>query len=131
MTMNKIATHAEKVTKVDDLTVEIKYINDAELLLSYILKTSMKYQTSDYGKFSSVLQEACESGRELDENGLYKFTKDADLKVSQATADFNNYLPDLMSIKCSGPYVPKSMTSAEIIFEQNPYYRIPLYIEKN
>lgn len=130
MTMNKIATHAEKVTKVDDLTVEIKYINDAELLLSYILKTSMKYPASDYGKFSSVLQEACENGRELDENGLYKFTKDADLKVSEATADFNNYLPDLMSIKCSGPYVPKSMTSAEIIFEQNPYYRIPLYIEK-
>ena len=130
MTMNKIATHAVSVDKVDDLTVKITYINDAELLLSYILKTSMKYPASEYGKFSTVLEEACKNGRELDENGLYKFTKDADSKVSQATADFNNYLPDLMSVKCSGPYVPTSMTSAEMIFEQNPYYRIPLYIEK-
>lgn len=130
MTMNKIATHAESVTKVDDLTVKINYVNDSELLLSYILKTSMKYPASEYGKFSTVLEEACKNGRELDENGLYKFTKDADLKVGQATSDFNNYLPDLMSIKCSGPYVPKSMTSAEMIFEQNPHYRIPLYIEK-
>lgn len=130
MTINNIAYYGESVTKIDDLTVEVKYNKDSALLLDYVLKSALMYPVDNYGEYSKVFQEQFETGRELDENGNFKFTTEADAKVSEATTALNNYLPDLMSIKCSGAYVPKSMTSAEIIFEQNPYYRVPLYIEK-
>lgn len=130
MTVNKIAYYAESVKKIDDLTVEVKYNREATLLLDYILKTSLKYPASDYGEFAKNYQQEFENSRELDDNGNYKFTVEGDQKVGKTTTDLNNYLPDLMSIKVSGAYVPKTMTSAEIIFEQNPYYRIPLHIEK-
>lgn len=130
MTINNIAYYGESVTKVDDLTVQVKYNKDSSLLLDYILKTALMYPVDNYGEFAAVFQEQFENGRELDEKGNFKFTEAADEKVGEATTALNNYLPDLMEIKCSGAYVPKTMTSAEIIFEQNPYYRIPLYIEK-
>ena len=130
MTVNNIAYYAESVTKVDDLTVEIKYNKDSALLLDYVLKSPLMYPAENYGEFAKVFEEQFNNNRELDENGNFKFTADGDLKVAEATTNLNNYLPDLMSIKCSGAYVPKTMTSAEIIFEQNPYYRVPLYIEK-
>lgn len=130
MTVNNIAYYAESVTKVDDLTVEIKYIKDSALLLDYILKTALKYPASKYGEFAKGYQKEFENSREVDENGNYKFTEQGDLNVAEVTTKINNYLPDILSIKCSGAYVPKVITSAETIFEQNPYYRIPLYIEK-
>lgn len=130
MTVNNIAYYAESVTQVDNLTVQIKYIKDAQLLLDYILKTALKYPKSEYGEFAAAFQESFENNREIDENGNYKFTEEGDTKNSETTTSLNNYLPDLMSIKCSGAYVPVSMTSSEMIFEQNQYYRIPLYIEK-
>lgn len=130
MTVNKIAYYAETVKKIDDLTVEVKYNKEASLLLDYILKTSLKYPESNYGEFAKVYQQEFENSRELDDNKNFKFTEAGDKKVSEATTALNNYLPDLMNIKVSGAYVPKTMTSAEIIFEQNPYYRIPLNIEK-
>lgn len=130
MTINNIAYYGESVTKVDDLTVEVKYIKDSSLLLDYVLKSALMYPVENYGEFSKIFQEQFETGREFDEKGNYKFTEEADAKVGEATTALNNYLPDLMSIKCSGAYVPSSMTSAEIIFEQNPYYRVSLYIEK-
>ena len=130
MTINNIAYYGESVTKVDDLTVQVKYNKDSSLLLDYVLKSALMYPVENYGEFSKVFQEQFETGREFDENGNFKFTEEADAKVGEATTALNNYLPDLMSIKCSGAYVPSSMTSAEIIFEQNQYYRVPLYIEK-
>lgn len=130
MTVNKIAYYAESVKKIDDLTVEVKYNRDATLLLDYILKTSLKYPVSNYGEFAKAYQEQFEKNRELDENKNFKFNAEGDIKVAETTTALNNYLPDLMSIKVSGAYVPKTMTSAEIIFEQNPYYRVPLNIEK-
>ena len=130
MTVNNIAYYAESVTKVDDLTVEIKYIKDSALLLDYVLKTALKYPASEYGEFSKGYKKEFENSRELDEEGNYKFTEQGDLKVAEVTTKINNYLPDILSIKVSGAYVPKVITSSETIFEQNPYYRIPLYIEK-
>lgn len=130
MTINNIAYYGESVTKVDDLTVQVKYNKDSSLLLDYVLKSALMYPVENYGEFSKVFQEQFETGREFDEDGNFKFTEEADAKVGEATTALNNYLPDLMSIKCSGAYVPSSMTSAEIIFEQNQYYRVPLYIEK-
>ncbi|MGG7143158.1 ABC transporter substrate-binding protein [Clostridium nigeriense] len=130
MTVNNIAYYAESVTKVDELTVEVKYIKDSALLLDYILKTALKYPESEYGEFAKGYQKEFENSREFDENGNYKFTEQGDLNVAEVTTQINNYLPDILSIKCSGAYVPKVITSAETIFEQNPYYRIPLYIEK-
>lgn len=130
MTVNNIAYYAESVTKIDDLTVEVKYIKDSALLLDYILKTALKYSESEYGEFAKGYQKEFENSREVDENGNYKFTEQGDLNVAEVTTQINNYLPDILSIKCSGAYVPKTVTSAEMIFEQNPYYRVPLYIEK-
>lgn len=130
MTVNKIAYYAETVTKVDDLTIEIKYNKDSALLLDYILKSALRYPESGYGEFAKKFQKEFESNRELDDNGNYKFTEEGDIKISEATTELNNYLPDLMAIKTSGAYVAKKMTSAEIIFERNEYYRIPLGIEK-
>ncbi|WP_291648271.1 ABC transporter substrate-binding protein [Clostridium sp.] len=130
MTVNNIAYYAESVKKIDDLTIQVKYIKEATLLLDYILKTALKYPVSNYGEFAKEYQDAFENYRIVDEKGNYKFTEEGDKKVSDATSDLNKYLPDLMSIKVSGAYVPKTMTSAEMIFEQNPYYRVPLHIEK-
>ncbi|MBE6054806.1 MAG: hypothetical protein E7212_13070, partial [Clostridium sartagoforme] len=130
MTVNNIAYYAESVKKVDDLTIQVKYVKDATLLLDYILKTALKYPVSNYGEFAKEYQDVFENYRVIGDNRNYKFTEEGDKKVAEATKALNNYLPDLMSIKVSGAYVPKTMTSAEIIFEQNPYYRVPLHIEK-
>ena len=43
MTINNIAYYGESVTKVDDLTVEVKYIKDSSLLLDYVLKSALMY----------------------------------------------------------------------------------------
>lgn len=130
MTINKIAYYGESIKKIDDTTVEIKYNTDAKLVLDYILKNSLKYSKEEYGKFSERFQVEFENNRELDDNGNFKFTEEADVRVAEITSDFNNYLPELLNMKVSGAYVPTSMTSAEIIFERNPYYRVPLHIEK-
>lgn len=130
MTVNKVAYFAESVTKVDDLTIEIKYNTDANLLLDYILKSPLRYPVDAYGKWASVYESEFNNSRVLNADGKFEFTKEGDKKVGDTTTDLNSYLPDLLSIKCSGAYVPKTITSSETIFERNPYYRIPLYIEK-
>ena len=130
MTVNKVAYFAETITRVDDLTVEIKYNKDSDLILDYILKMALKYPQSEYGKWSSQFKLAFENNREINDQGDYKFTKAGDEIVLTATTEFNNYLPDLMTVKCSGPYMPEKATSAEMIFKQNPYFRIETNIEK-
>lgn len=130
MTVNNVAWYAESVTKIDELTVQIKYSREAQLLLDYILKCALKYPKSEYGEFAAIFQSNFENNRRIKEDGGYEFTEEGDKSNSEATTALNNYLPDLMSIKCSGAYVPVSMTSSEMIFEQNKYYRVPLYIEK-
>jgi len=130
MTINKVAYFGDSVTKKDDLTVEIKYNKDAKLLLDYILKSSLKYPASQYGKWADQFKIAFESKRELKDNKDYKFTTEGDKMVADATTEFNKYLPSIFEIKCSGAYVPTTVTSAEMVFEQNKYFRNKLQIEK-
>jgi peptide/nickel transport system substrate-binding protein len=130
MTVNKVAYFADSVTKKDDLTVEIKYNKDANLLLDYILKSAVKYPAAEYGKWAEQFKVAFEKYREFDDNKNYKFNKDGDKLVADTTKEFNNYLPDILKIKCSGAYVPTKVTSSETIFERNKYFRNPPLIEK-
>ena len=130
MTVNKVAYYADSITKKDDLTIEIKYKRDANLLLDYILKSAVKYPATQYGKWANTFKTAFENNRELDDNQNYKFTKDGDKIVADATAEMNKYLPDILTIKCSGAYVPTVVTSSETILERNKYFRTKLPIEK-
>lgn len=130
MTVNKIAYYADSVTKTDDLTIEVKYNKDADLLLDYILKSALKYPASEYSKWANDFKDAFDNYRELNDDGNYKFNEQGDDIINTATTEFNNYLPELMSVKCSGPYMPESFTSAEMIFVQNPHFRIETNVEK-
>jgi peptide/nickel transport system substrate-binding protein len=130
MTVNKIAYYAESVTKLDDVTVQIKYNTDAALILDYMLKSPIRYAKKVYGKWSDVFQDAFTKNRETKSDGNYKFTKEGDDKVAAATVEFDNYLPDIKQALCSGPYMPITVTSSEMIFERNPSYRTKMKIEK-
>ncbi|GKX66816.1 ABC transporter substrate-binding protein [Inconstantimicrobium mannanitabidum] len=130
MTVNKVAYYAESITKKDDTTIEIKYAKDSTLMLDYLLKFEVKYSKKEYGKWGSQFQKVFETMREKDDKGGYKFTKDGDKKQSEINNDMYKYLPDLTKILCSGPFVPEKVTSSEIIFKKNPYYRINVPIEK-
>ncbi|MBD7911285.1 ABC transporter substrate-binding protein [Clostridium cibarium] len=130
MTVNKIAYYAESVTKVNDVTVQVKYNTDASLILDYMLKSPIRYAKKVYGKWSDVFQDAFTKNREAKPDGNYKFTKEGDDKVAAATVEFDNYLPDIKQALCSGPYMPTTVTSSEMIFERNPNYRTKMKIEK-
>ncbi|SFU56195.1 peptide/nickel transport system substrate-binding protein [Clostridium sp. DSM 8431] len=130
MTINKIAYYGDSVTKTDDRTVTIKFNTDSPLILDYVLKSPMRFSKKEYGKFSEEYKQVFESMRQLKDDGNYSFTKEGDEKISNVTTEINNYLPDVKSIVTSGPYVVETVTSSEMIFKRNPYYRNPLKIEK-
>jgi peptide/nickel transport system substrate-binding protein len=130
MTVNKIAYYADSVTKLDDRTVQIKYNSDASLLLDYMLKSPIRYAKKVYGKWSDTYQEVFTKNREIKPDGNYNFTKEGDDKHAATTVELNNYLPDIKQALCSGPYMPTTVTSSEMIFERNPHYRTKMKIEK-
>lgn len=130
MTINKTAYYGESITKVDDKTIKIKYNTDSPLILDYILKSPLRYSRKDYGKFADQYKQVFETMRTVKDDGNYTMTKEGDEKISNITTEFNNYLPDVKTIMTSGPYMVTTVTSSEMVFERNPYYRTPLKIEK-
>lgn len=130
MTINKIAYYAESVIELNDTTIQIIYNTESPLILDYILKSPLKYPKKEYGKYGEEYKKAFETMRATKENGNYAFTKEGENYISSIVEEFNNYLPDIKTIMCSGPYVVKTITSSEMIFERNPNYRISMKIEK-
>lgn len=122
----------ESAEKVDDSTVRVQFINESPLNLNLLLPNFIMAPTKIYGQWADELKAYVEKYRVWDEaNNRYKFDTAGDDVLANITAEINNYKPDAINAALySGPYVLKGMTSAEAIFEKNPYYYMDIDIQK-
>ncbi len=125
----QVQAYAEKIEKLDDLTVKITYTQDSDLIMTYMLKSQLMFPVSDYGQWGTIAKEVFETGREKNDEGNFKLTEAGNEKFNDMLADRNNFLPDIFSIKISGPYKPEKATSSEITLKANPHYRQELEVD--
>lgn len=119
----------ESIEKVDDLTVKVTYTRDSDFIVTYLLKSSLMFPSSEYGKWAEVYKDVFENKRERNDDGDYSLTAEGEQQFNENTLDCNNYLPKMTEIKVSGAYCIDSVTSDEIRLKANPNYRNKLDID--
>lgn len=125
----QLLVYAEKIEKVDDLTVKVTYTKDSSLITMYLLKSQLMFPSSEYGEWAAVYKDIFENMRELNEEGDYDMTEEGQTLFDETTLDCNNYLPKMTEIKTSGAYKIDTVTSDEITLKANPNYRNELDID--
>lgn len=126
----QVQSYAESIEKVDDLTIKINYTQDSDLMMTYMLKSQLMFPISDYGKWGEQAKEVFEKYRKKNKEGNYELTDEGQEKFTQIITEKNNYLPDALTMKVSGPYSITKVNSSEITLELNPNYREDLHIKK-
>ncbi|SCI84608.1 glutathione ABC transporter substrate-binding protein GsiB [uncultured Clostridium sp.] len=124
-------TYAEKIEQIDELTVQITYASESPLLLNIAFALPIMSPTSVYGKWADQYKVVAETQREYKEaTNTYEYTVEGQETLTNINNDLLTFKPDPKEVICSGPYVIGNVTTAEILFEQNPEYREDIYIEQ-
>ena len=123
---------ADSIEKVDDSTIKIEFVNESPLNLNLVLPSYIMTPQRTYGKYADQLKEYIEKYRRFDETtGRYTFDPAGDDMRTQIQTELSNYKPDaLTEVLFSGPYVLTGVTSAEALFEKNPYYYMDVPVPK-
>lgn len=126
-----IWTYAEKIEKIDDLTVKITYSNESPLLLKITFALPIMSPTSVYGKWAEQYKVVAETQRVYKvETNTYEYTEEGQEALTNINNDLLEFKPEAKEILCSGPYVIQNVTTAEIMFSKNEHFREDVLIEK-
>lgn len=116
--------YAEKIEKVDDLTVRLTFSVESPLLLNIVFNNPIHTPNEIYGKWAEQFKEVAENMRVFDEaTNRWKLTEEGTEKAAEIKQDLLTYKPAPNEVVCSGPYVIDKYNTSEILFKVNPEYR--------
>lgn len=125
----QLLVYAESIEKIDDLTVKVTYTKESSLVMTYLLKSFLMFDSEGYGKWAAIYKDIFENERELNEEGDYEFTEIGQQIYDETTLECNEYLPKMTEIKTSGAFYIDTVTSDEITLKANEYYYQELDID--
>ncbi|WP_029487714.1 ABC transporter substrate-binding protein [Candidatus Epulonipiscium viviparus] len=124
-------TYATELKKIDDRTIEVDYVTESPLLLNITFALPIMSPASVYGEYAEAYKDIALNYRELNpETGNYKFTAEGAALLADANNKMLAYKPNIRDVIASGPYIMTNATTAEVIFEENPHYRVDVAIDK-
>lgn len=125
-----IWTFAEKIEKIDDLTVRITFVNESPLALKLAFALPIMSPAKEFGKWAAQYKVIADTQRVLKSNtNTYDYTPEGQAKLTEINNDLLAYKPDPTKVIASGPYVISGVTTSEVTFKKNPQYRIDVKIE--
>ncbi|GKX29737.1 hypothetical protein SH1V18_22170 [Vallitalea longa] len=123
--------YAEKIEKVDDLTVKIEYVSESPLVLNITFVQPIMTPAKVYKEWADQYKEIAETGRVLNEKtNTYAYTEEANKKLGEINNSVLEFKPDPEDVICSGPYVIDGGTTSEILFKANEHFRKDLLVKK-
>ncbi|ONI48177.1 hypothetical protein AN643_02970 [Candidatus Epulonipiscioides saccharophilum] len=124
-------TYVSSLKQIDDHSIEIEYVIESPLLLNIAFNLPIMSPTAIYGEFAQEYKNVALNHREVDpETGTYKITTQGNTLLADLNNRMLKYKPDVREILASGPYIITNATTSEVMFEENPNYRIDLNIDK-
>ena len=124
-------TYAESIEKIDELTVQITYVNESPLLLNIAFALPIMSPASEYGEFAEKYKDIADNMRELNPTtGAYKYTEEGSTRLAEVNNELLAYKPDPTTVICSGPYILTNATTSEVMFVKNENYRLDVPVEK-
>lgn len=123
--------YAEKIEKIDELTIKITYAVESPLLLNIAFSLPIMSPTKVYGKWAKQYGEIAKTERVFNkQTKAYEFTKKGQEKLTNINNDLLAFKPAPKEVLCSGPYIIENVTTAEVLFVKNKNYRIDSEFEK-
>ncbi len=118
-------SYATSIEQIDDLTVKVEYVMESPLLLNIAFTLPIMSPTSVYGEYAEEYKDIAYNHRVINEaTGSYKMTEDGNTLLADLNNRMLEYKPDATTVAASGPYMIRNVTTSEVMFDKNPYYRM-------